>query len=491
MNVKASAPPFAQASYISGTHPTFMVRYNDAVIAAVFRLVDGVLLLAAGLLAEIATRQLNGALPLGVLLLALIAGSLTVGMLLHALRSYEPEQQIHLSRQTQRLLLALLVGALVSSSCLALVGAPEVLITHWLPFWLLTSAFLLTAARILCGRLVASWFETGRLSHRVAIVGAARIARSFVDMVNTGQSGRIHVVGVYCVGDEAPGDIDAADTIGDVTALLARSREERIDSVVIALPASAVARIRLVTDALGSAVADIHFAAEMPEIPTLQPRLEALGASPVITVRHRPIGEWRAVQKAAFDRICSVILLIVLAPLMGVIALAIRIETPGPVFFRQPRIGLNMRVFNIVKFRTMHHHLTDRHATEQTRRGDARVTRIGRVLRKFSLDELPQLFNILRGEMSLVGPRPHALNTRAENRRLEDLAPDYQQRHRVRPGITGWAQVNGSRGELRTADQVRARVEHDIYYIENWSLLLDLRILALTVTREIMSKRAF
>ncbi len=139
----------------------------------------------------------------------------------------------------------------------------------------------------------------------------------------------------------------------------------------------------------------------------------------------------------------------------------------------------------------MYHHLADCHADKQTSRGDSRVTSVRRVLRKLSLDELPQLLNALHGEMSLVGSRPHALNTRADNHRLEDVAAAYLNRHRVRPGITGWAQVNGCRGELKTVAQVHARIEHDIYYIENWSLLLDIRILILTVVREIISKRAF
>ena len=184
-------------------------------------------------------------------------------------------------------------------------------------------------------------------------------------------------------------------------------------------------------------------------------------------------------------------LLLALSPVLLVAALAIRATSPGPVFFRQPRLGYDNRLFMMYKFRSMFADMGDLHASRQTSRDDPRVTTVGRVIRKYSVDELPQLINVLRGDMSLVGPRPHALNTRAEGLSLEAAEADYAVRHRVRPGITGWAQVNGSRGEMQTIAQVRARVAHDLHYIKNWSLLLDLRIMALTLVREVASRRAF
>ena len=178
-------------------------------------------------------------------------------------------------------------------------------------------------------------------------------------------------------------------------------------------------------------------------------------------------------------------------PALLAIAAAIKITSRGPVFFRQRRVGFNNQIFEVYKFRTMYTHLTDADAQQQTRKGDPRVTRVGAILRKTSLDELPQILNVLKGDMSLVGPRPHALQTRACGRRLEEVAPEYPARHRVKPGITGWAQVNGYRGELDTFDKVINRVKHDLYYIDNWSLSLDLRILWQTARLMISDNNAY
>jgi lipopolysaccharide/colanic/teichoic acid biosynthesis glycosyltransferase len=184
--------------------------------------------------------------------------------------------------------------------------------------------------------------------------------------------------------------------------------------------------------------------------------------------------------------------LILFAPLLVAIAVAVKLDSPGPVFFRQRRRGLHSRPFDLFKFRSMHvHHPVDPSVLNQTSRDDRRVTRVGRWLRRLSLDELPQLFNVLRGEMSLVGPRPHALNTRVEGELLPALNAAYTRRYRVKPGITGWAQVNGARGALVKREDLRKRIAYDLVYVQNRSVGFDLKIMALTATREIISKSAF
>jgi len=171
--------------------------------------------------------------------------------------------------------------------------------------------------------------------------------------------------------------------------------------------------------------------------------------------------------------------------------LLIKLDSPGPVLFRQPRLGFNNVMFTVYKFRTMQHGAADLLADKQTTRGDPRITRVGRILRKLSLDELPQLFNVLGGSMSLVGPRPHAPNTKAGDTLFHDAVAEYALRHRVKPGITGWAQVSGWRGETKTLEQIEQRVACDLYYIDNWSLKFDIRIIFLTLVREINSSTAF
>jgi len=187
--------------------------------------------------------------------------------------------------------------------------------------------------------------------------------------------------------------------------------------------------------------------------------------------------------KRVFDRVAAALGLILLYPLFLAIALIIRLETPGPALFTQPRIGFRQKIFDCYKFRSMYHHMAEPCGTTQATRDDIRVTRFGRFLRRSSLDELPQLINVLKGEMSLVGPRPHAPSTRAAGCLFAELVPNYSERHCVRPGITGWAQVNGWRGETRTSEDILMRVRYDMDYIRNWSLIFDMRILLLTLVR--------
>ncbi len=201
------------------------------------------------------------------------------------------------------------------------------------------------------------------------------------------------------------------------------------------------------------------------------------------------IAELRA--KRVLDYSVAAFALVFLAPLMGLIAALIKLESRGPVLFRQPRRGLNNDAFTLFKFRSMYAHFTDIEATRQTSRNDPRVTPLGRWLRRLSLDELPQLFNVLRGEMSLVGPRPHAPNMRVQGQLPSMAEPDYLLRYCVKPGITGWAQVNGMRGGLQTLEDLRRRLEMDLAYIRSWSFMLDCKIILLTLIREIISRNAF
>jgi lipopolysaccharide/colanic/teichoic acid biosynthesis glycosyltransferase len=173
------------------------------------------------------------------------------------------------------------------------------------------------------------------------------------------------------------------------------------------------------------------------------------------------------------------------------IALAIKLDSRGPVFFRQPRLGFNQKIFHVYKFRTMYVADSDKLGDQLTRKGDKRITRLGNLLRKSSLDELPQLLNVLSGDMSIVGPRPHPLNAKAADKRYDEVVDGYAARHRVKPGITGWAQVNGWRGETDTYEKIEKRVEHDLSYIERWSVLFDLRIILRTAVHGFYHDNAF
>ena len=203
-----------------------------------------------------------------------------------------------------------------------------------------------------------------------------------------------------------------------------------------------------------------------------------------------PPAGWQMRVKRGLDVALALIALTLFSWLLLGIALLVRLDSPGPVLFRQRRTGFNNRDFEMWKFRTMHHHLADPDARRQTTHDDPRVTRVGAWLRRTSLDELPQIFNVFRGDMSIVGPRPHAPGTRAGGRVFDQVVGDYAARHRVRPGVTGLAQVRGLRGPTETEEKLLSRVDSDLEYIENWSLWLDLRVLAQTVYAVLRMKNA-
>jgi exopolysaccharide biosynthesis polyprenyl glycosylphosphotransferase len=236
---------------------------------------------------------------------------------------------------------------------------------------------------------------------------------------------------------------------------------------------------------------DVRLAAHMNRL-RFRPRAYSyIGNVPVLDIFDKPIADWNMVMKTVFDRVVGLLILIALSPVMLAAAIAVKLDSPGPILFRQRRLGFNNEVVEIFKFRSLYHKHADPNARQIVTKGDSRVTRVGRFIRKTSIDELPQLFNVLRGELSLVGPRPHAIEAPTANRLWEEVVDSYFARHRVKPGLTGWAQINGWRGELDTQEKLQNRVECDLYYIENWSLGFDLYILFRTPFALLRSENAY
>jgi Undecaprenyl-phosphate glucose phosphotransferase len=237
---------------------------------------------------------------------------------------------------------------------------------------------------------------------------------------------------------------------------------------------------------------DIRLAAHTNKLQFRPRSYSFLSGVPVIDVADRPIADWDVVMKWLFDKTVGGIALLLLSPLMLLTALAVKLDSRGPVLFKQKRYGFNNDLIEVYKFRSMYVDQSDATAARLVTKGDPRVTRVGRFIRKTSLDELPQLFNVVfKGNLSLVGPRPHAVNAKAETRRYDEAVDGYFARHRVKPGITGWAQINGWRGETDTQEKIQKRVEHDLYYIENWSVLLDLYIFLRTPFALLKTENAY
>jgi exopolysaccharide biosynthesis polyprenyl glycosylphosphotransferase len=261
-----------------------------------------------------------------------------------------------------------------------------------------------------------------------------------------------------------------------------------VDDIIVALPWTGEQPLRQVVASLHELPSHIYIC---PDLAGFQPELRQppshFAELPVLEVAGKPLSGWDIVVKALEDYVLGVAIAIVLLPILLLIALVIRLDSPGPALFRQKRLGFNNQVFEIYKFRTMHHTPVPEGYVVAAKRADPRVTRVGRVLRRFSLDELPQIFNVLTGTMSLVGPRPHPVN---QNEEFAQAIRGYFARHRVKPGITGLAQIRGLRGEA-DVERMKVRVQHDVAYAESWSFLLDMKILALTVVAIVIGRNAY
>ena len=361
----------------------------------------------------------------------------------------------------------------------------------WITLWFSGATVLLVVSRVVLHQQMASWSRAGRLGEIVAVVGAGPVAQRLLRSLNAVQGGP-RVFGVYdedapslpqrCMGHAILGSVD--ELVRDV-------RLHGIDTVVVALPSTADHSLVETLNKLSLVPVDVKLCPGEFAMRLGMVQASHLGGHTFLNVIDRPLRDWRWIAKTIEDRLLGFLILMAISPVMMAIALLIRLDSPGPVLFRQKRYGFNNQLIEVLKFRTMHHELSDTNAEQLTRRNDPRITRIGAFLRRTSLDELPQFLNVLRGDMSIVGPRPHALAAKAGPLLYQDAVKYYDARHRVKPGITGWAQVNGWRGETDTLEQIRKRVEHDLYYIEHWSIALDLRIISRTILGGFTGRNAF
>ncbi|MGF1630919.1 MAG: undecaprenyl-phosphate glucose phosphotransferase [Kiloniellaceae bacterium] len=351
----------------------------------------------------------------------------------------------------------------------------------WALSWFAGGGVGLAVGRLALRHWVQGLSVAGRFANRTVIVGAGDQGCRLAGYLKAHGDANTRLIGF---ADDRSTRVaqqsDGMPLLGSIDQLIDLIREDQVDQVIVALPWSADERLREVVGKLEKTPVPIRLAPDVAAFSFPDRHFTTVGRLPMMQLFERPISGWSFVAKSLEDRLLACGLLLAFSPLLVAIALAIKLDSRGPVFFRQKRYGFNHNLFDCWKFRTMHHHLSDANAEVLTRRGDDRVTRVGRFLRRTSLDELPQLLNVLKGDMSLVGPRPHATSAKAAGRLYEEAVDAYAARHRVKPGITGWAQVNGWRGETDTLEKIQRRVEYDLFYIEHWSLGLDLKILLRT-----------
>jgi len=356
--------------------------------------------------------------------------------------------------------------------------------------WFVLAPTLLVTWRIVARMLLMQFRQLEGRARRVVIVGAGKLGQQLADAIRVHPGTGLVVQAFYddtMPMDEAPSADPDVRVKGSLEQLIADARSSCFDEVYIALPMHAEARIRQVLSGLADTPIPTYLVPDLFAFTLLHARMSDIAGMPIVSVYGSPHHGMGGVVKRLEDVVLSLLILLLIAVPMLLIALGVKLSSRGPVLYKQRRYGLSGEPVAVWKFRTMVV-CEDDEQVRQAQRNDPRVTRLGAVLRRLSLDELPQFINVLQGHMSIVGPRPHAV---VHNEEFRKVIPGYMLRHIVKPGITGWAQINGWRGETETLEQMEKRVEYDLEYIRNWSMWLDLKIIFLTIIKGFYGKNTY
>jgi len=357
--------------------------------------------------------------------------------------------------------------------------------------FLLSVVVTLSVSRPLLHRSITRLAEHGQIEQRIAFYGAdpqsVALTRQLLESL---KFPHLRFVGI--ADDRArESHLQGLPMLGDLNRLCELARRGEVDQVLISGSNFTPKRLEQIVEGLSEVCVDVSLIPSQAIELSPNYRVNLLGTVPVLTLWQRPFRDMNQLVKRAEDLVLSSLALILLSPVLLITALLVKLSSPGPVLFVQPRVGFNNETINVFKFRTMYTHMTDVGARKTTTRNDPRVTPVGRVLRRFSIDELPQLLNVWQGSMSLVGPRPHGTEMMVGDRFYHEAVRGYAGRHRVKPGITGYAQVKGLRGEVRTIERAKRRIELDKHYVDNWSFWLDIWILFATVRAVLFDRDAY
>jgi Undecaprenyl-phosphate glucose phosphotransferase len=383
------------------------------------------------------------------------------------------------------------ISSLIASALIWQAGMVEHYSRGITLLFLLTVVLCLSVSRPILRRLITRLAARGQIEQRIAFYGAdpnsVSLTRQLLESLNFP-----HLRFVGIADDRARvTDIDGLPMIGDLGALCESARRGEIDQVLISGGQFTPNRLEQIVEGLSEVCVDVSLIPSQAIELAPNYRVNLLGSIPVLTLWQRPFRDMNQLVKRSEDLVLSAVAFTLLSPVLLVTALLVRFTSPGPVLFVQPRMGFNNEAINVFKFRTMYADMADLGAKRTTTKDDPRVTPVGRFLRRFSIDELPQLLNVLQGSMSLVGPRPHGTEMMVGDRFYHEAVQGYAGRHRVKPGITGYAQVKGLRGEVRTIERAKRRVELDKYYVDNWSFWLDIWILIATVRAVLFDRDAY
>jgi Undecaprenyl-phosphate glucose phosphotransferase len=359
--------------------------------------------------------------------------------------------------------------------------------------WLAASFAIMATGRFALARVLDALTEAGRLVRRTVIVGGGPDAEQLIAALEADNLKELSILGVFDdrLDERSADSINGYPKLGNFDQLPAFCRASSVDLMVVTVPMSAETRLMQILKVLLTLPVDIRISALSSKLRLSSGAYSYIGRVPMLALMDRPLTDWDRVIKNIEDRVLGTLLFILAAPVMALVALAIRLDSKGPIIFKQRRFGFNNELIEVLKFRSMYTDMADASASKLVTKDDPRVTPVGRFIRKTSLDELPQLINVIKGEMALVGPRPHATEAKASSDLYQTVVGEYFARHRMKPGVTGWAQINGWRGETDTHEKIQRRVEADLHYIDNWSLLFDLYIIAATPFALLTGKNAY
>lgn len=475
---------------IAGQHTYRRLLPNRA--TAVLRIIEGFTVPGLGL--GIYLTYVEGDIsPLdGRYFMAIVVATLISQILNQWLRTYELTAHIGDATHTARAL-----GAWALTFAILLLLAFIIKITSsysriWAVSWFVGVGVTILVVRVSLGPWLIRRAQEGQFALRTVVIGIGSEGQRLADFLRRRDDCELKILGfIRDRMSQVPTNHNTIGELGDLDDLIQMIRADLVDQVIISLPWQAEERLQLLLDQLSLTPVRVCMSAFQPNLYVRDRNILQISGLPMVEVLGLPISGSAHILKSMEDRVLGSLLLLFVAPLILLIAIAIKIDSRGPVFFRQTRHGYNNSLIAVWKFRTMYADLADASGNRQTTLNDPRITRVGQFLRRSSLDELPQFYNVINGTMSLVGPRPHALETKAEGKRFADIVDQYAARHRVKPGITGLAQVSGWRGETDTVEKIRRRVECDLYYIEHWSLWLDLWILVKTLWVVLKGENAY
>jgi Undecaprenyl-phosphate glucose phosphotransferase len=465
---------------------------SPVIVSGVLRLVEFGLLTVIGLVAYIVYVGLGTHL-VWYYPAIIVGGSAFMVIILELADAYQQNNLRRPFSQTGRILFSWLGVFAV----LALIGfflkISNEFSRFWFGSWFVCGFFALVILRFFLAKIIRKWARNGKMERRALIVGGGKAAEALIRSIEMQPENDIRICGIFDDRDDvrSPPVVAGYPKLGTIGELIEFARIARIDMLIVALPLTAEARVLTLLKRLWVLPVDIRLSAHSNKLQFRPRSYSHIGSVPMLDIFDRPINDWDSVAKRAFDIVFSILGIIALSPIMVATAIAIKLDSKGPVIFRQKRHGFNNEVIDVLKFRSMYTDQSDALAKKVVTKGDPRVTRVGRFIRKASIDELPQFFNALRGDLSLVGPRPHAVYAQMKEQMFSDVVEGYFARHRVKPGVTGWAQINGWRGEIDEPEKIMKRTEFDLYYIENWSLMFDLKILFLTPSRLLNTENAY